>query len=181
MWLMTMACGSLPVCDCPADTPGHAVELDGQCSCLPHLPATPLPEDATVMQVGDGASLDWDAIDAALEDGDVIVVFEPGDRWPRLEVLRRNEGPHRLVLDGGGASGRAIVEGVLTPFDEGPRHRVTVRGFEITGSRDKGIFWEAGGRRTDRGCGHPRQSRDPSLEPGVQHAQWLSVSWVHRS
>jgi hypothetical protein len=37
-----------------------------------------------------------------------------------------------------------VVEGLLTPFDEGAKHRVTVRGFEITGSRDKGIYWEAG-------------------------------------
>lgn len=142
---LALACRStLEVCSCPAGVLGHAVVLDDACSCLPSLEATPLPDDAVRFELSAGAEPDWGAIDEALATSDVIVRFAPGDRWERLAVLRTDTGPHRLVLDGGGGDRRAVVEGVLTPFFEGPRHRVTVRGFEITGSRDKGIYWEAG-------------------------------------
>jgi len=142
---LLMACNpKLDLCDCPAGVPGSAVMLEGQCSCLPHLEATPNPEAAALIELSDGEEPDWDAIDAALADGDVVLRFDPAGSWERLYVRRTDEGPNRLVLDGGTAGARAKVRGILTPFDEGPRHRVTVRGFEITKSPDKGIFWEAG-------------------------------------
>jgi len=146
MLLVFVACRApLPVCDCPDGVPGHAVVIDGSCSCLPHLAPTPLPEHATRFDLGSGDALDWDALDAALAEGDVVVHFARSGSWERLTVERTDPGPHRLVLDGGSETeGRATVAGVQTPFDERPRHRVTVRGFEITGSRDKGIYWAAG-------------------------------------
>jgi hypothetical protein len=42
------------------------------------------------------------------------------------------------------AERRAVVPGVHTSYDDIPRHRVTVRRLEITGSRDKGVYWRAG-------------------------------------
>ncbi|MEM6928276.1 MAG: right-handed parallel beta-helix repeat-containing protein [Myxococcota bacterium] len=143
--LLASCQSTLDVCTCPSGTPGHAVLLDDACSCLPHLEPTPLPSDAVVVELPSGEEPDWAALDAALVDGDVRVRFDRDGQWDRLRILRTDTGPHRLVLDGGSASeGRAVVAGMLTPFDEGPRHRVTVRGFEITRSRDKGIHWEAG-------------------------------------
>lgn len=147
MWLMLFAsCQStLDVCACPFGTPGHAVVIGDACSCLPHLEPTPLPVDATLVELPSGQEPDWAVLDEALAQRDVIVRFARDGVWDRLRILRTDEGPHRLVLDGGSATdGRAVVAGMLTPFDEGPRHRVTVRGFEITGSRDKGLYWEAG-------------------------------------
>ncbi|HHO50020.1 MAG TPA: right-handed parallel beta-helix repeat-containing protein [Deltaproteobacteria bacterium] len=144
--VLVLGCGGgkLEVCGCPEGIAGHAVTLEGQCSCLPLLEPTPSPTDAILIELSDGASIDWGAIDAALATSDVVVRFDPAGRWERMSVLRTDTGPHRLVLDGGAGDQRAVVEGILTPFDEGPRHRITVRGFEITGSRDKGIYWEAG-------------------------------------
>ncbi|MEO0605060.1 MAG: right-handed parallel beta-helix repeat-containing protein, partial [Myxococcota bacterium] len=143
--LLASCQSTLDVCSCPAGTPGHAVVLDDACSCLPHLEPTPLPADATVVELPSGEEPDWETLDAALVDGDVVVRFARDGAWDRLRILRADTGPHRLVLDGGsGSEGRAVVAGMLTPFDEGPRHRVTVRGFEVTGSRDKGIYWESG-------------------------------------
>lgn len=136
--------GALEACSCPQGVAGHAVSLEGQCSCLPHLTPTPPPEGATVIELAAGEPIDWTVVDGALAAADVVVRFDPSGRWERLPVLRTDTGPHRLVLDGGGGEARAVVEGILTPFHEGPRHRVTVRGFEITGSRDKGLYWEAG-------------------------------------
>lgn len=145
MWLaLWLGCVDPPLepCDCPV--PGHGVRIADQCSCLPHLPPTPLPDQPTEFLLEGGEALDWARYDDALATGDVLLRFTPGDRWPRLYIERTDVGPHRLVLDGGAGRERAIVEGILTPYDEGPRHRVTIRGFEITGSSDKGIFWEAG-------------------------------------
>lgn len=170
-----LACrSSLDVCACPTDTPGNAVVIDDACSCLVHLPPTPLPESATVVDLSNGEIPDWEAIDAALADGDVVVRFAPGGRWARLPVLRADTGPHRLVLDGGSATeGRAVVAGILTPFDEGPRHRVTVRGFEITGSRDKGIYWESGDDILIEDCVIHDNRGTPSL-----HLQYSSRTGV---
>ncbi|MEN0063336.1 MAG: right-handed parallel beta-helix repeat-containing protein [Myxococcota bacterium] len=138
-----LGCGRAPleVCNCAE---GHGVVINEVCSCLALLPSTPNPAGAREFDLQGGAEPDWAAIDGALATGDVVVRFAPGDAWERLRILRTDEGPHRLVLDGGGGAERATVAGILTPFDEGPRHRITIRGFEITGSPDKGVFWEAG-------------------------------------
>ncbi len=162
VWLaFLVACGgqnaAWDACSCPMAAHG-AVDAEGQCRCLPLLPTDPDAEPGHVFWVGeDGAegpgsesepwaSIDWVAIDAALADGDVHVRFTEGRYDDRLDVLRTDEGPHRLVLDGAidGRDRRASIAGIGTDFEDVPRHRVTVRGFEVTKSRDKGVYWRAG-------------------------------------
>lgn len=148
MWIGVALLGCrnvvLETCDCPSGVVGHAFVLEGACQCLESLPMTPLPASPVIFELADGEEVDWDAVDAALVDDDVVVRFDRTGSYERLAVLRTDSGPNRLVLDGGGGNERAVVAGVYTPFYEGPRHRVTVRGFEVTGSRDKGIFWDSG-------------------------------------
>ena len=155
MGVVLAACGSRSEpCDCPD---GFGVQLDSQCACLVPLAVPDDPAFSTTFHVdadatGGTGSLDdpwpradWDAIDAALQDGDVHVVYDPTDVWDeRLDVHRTDTGPGRVVLDGGGAPQRATVPGVHTGYDAVARHRVTVRGFDITGSRDKGVYWVGG-------------------------------------
>ena len=149
--------GSTTPCECPAEVRGHAVELGGVCSCL-EIPAVPFSTDGATFFIdaeateGDGSSASpwsvphWPTVDAALATRDVTLVFDPSDTFSdRLQVLRTDSGPHRLVLQGSDGTGaRARVAGITTTFDPIPRHRVTVTGFEITRSRDKGIFWIGG-------------------------------------
>ncbi|MFK7929596.1 MAG: right-handed parallel beta-helix repeat-containing protein [Myxococcota bacterium] len=112
------------------------------------------------------ADLDWLALDAALADGPTVVwvssQMADGSGAQRLAeplfILRSDPGPHRLVLDGrsrrnssdtaptwvDAGTQRAIVPGIRTPFDGGPYNHVTVRGFEVTGSENKGVFWRSG-------------------------------------
>lgn len=118
--------------------------IEEQCSCLPALWPTPNPNNAVVFELSEGEEPDWSAIDVALVEDHVVVRFDPLGHWDRLTILRTDTGDNRLVLDGGEGNTRATVAGMLTPFDGGARHRITVRGFNITGSRDKGIYWEAG-------------------------------------
>ena len=106
------------------------------------MPVEPDAPFATTLSVGPGDPIDWAEVDAALEEGDVRVEFAAGVYADRLDVLRTDDGPHRLLLDGGNHG--AVVPGISTGFDAIDRSRVTVRGFEVTGSRDKGIFWFAG-------------------------------------
>lgn len=166
--LALWACGgpSEP-CAC-AD--GHAVALcdDGSCvcQCLPLAPPTADPEPATTRFVdadavsGDGSAErpwpepDWTALDRDVAAGHVRVVFDAGDSWPdRLTIGRTDPGPNRIVLDGhhsrrtpdgwvDAERARAVVPGVQSR--DGVRSRITVRGFDVTGSRDKGIYWHAG-------------------------------------
>lgn len=141
-----VGCGPVApaICGCPSGVPGHALVLEEACACLPHLTALPDPVEPIEIALAAGEPLDWAALDAALAGDDVRVRFDPAGTWDRLAILRTDTGPNRLVLDGGGGSARAVVAGILTPYEEGARHRITLRGFEITGSRDKGIYWEAG-------------------------------------
>ncbi len=166
--LLAMACkpASEP-CPCPDGVEGHAVLWEEECLCLPSLNPTEDPEPASIFWVdaeaeGEGsesspwAEPDWEVVDTALAQGHVELRFDAYDTWSERLVVRRSDtGPHRLVLAGRGhvhgeggwtwaPDVRATMPGVLTPYDEGPVHRVTVRGFEVTGSRDKGIRWEAG-------------------------------------
>lgn len=172
LWALTLA---LAGCDRPATTPercacevpAHGVRLCergdcGPCQCLPWGEPTPDPVPSVTFYVdpagADGAAgtdaapwgvIDWPAVDAALAAGDVAVRFSPAGVWPdRLDVLRSDDGPHRLLLDGHGDAAdpdaRAIVPGIHTGYDDVARHRVTVRGFEVTGSDDKGVYWRAG-------------------------------------
>ena len=129
--------------------------------------------DPDVADGGDGSQerpwnqLDWGAIDAALADGFVTVYIsaseadgsEPEQLPERIDILRGDTGENRLTLDGSAfvntdddnpawerASGtfhRARVPGILTPY-EGVYSHITVRGFEVTGSKDKGVSWWAG-------------------------------------
>jgi len=154
-------------CACPAGVEGHGVVWEEECLCLPSQPPTEDPVPASVFWVdadeaGDGSEASpwsrpgWESVDTALGRGDVELRFDAADTWPeRLVVERADSGPHRLVLAGRGhvrgasgwtwdSSARATVPGILTPYDGGPVHRVTVRGFDVTGSRDKGIRWKAG-------------------------------------
>ena len=54
--------------------------------------------------------------------------------------LSRRDGATWVAADGA----RAVVPGIHTGYEGPPRHRLTVRGFDVTGSRDKGIYWRAG-------------------------------------
>ncbi len=156
---------------CPCDD-GHGVTLceAGECTpCQCLISATPTedPTPRTTRYVdadvtgGDGTSgspwttPDWDVLDDDVADGDVLVIFNAGGVWPeRLDILRTDTGPYRIVLDGHhsrNASGwvdagdaRAVVPGILTSYDNVARSRITVRGFDVTGSKDKGIYWRAG-------------------------------------
>jgi hypothetical protein len=103
-------------------------------------------------------TLDWIALDQALATGDVRVLFSATDTWPeRVDIIRGDIGANRIVLDGAAEhsrdgqdwapapeGARATVPGVSTGYDDVPRHRVTLRGFEVTGSEDKGVYWRAG-------------------------------------
>jgi len=139
--VLLIAC-QRPALPCACES-GHGFALSDEapCQCVP--PAAPLPEATpeTTFSVGPGEALDWAAIDAALAGGDVLVSLS-GVRDERLDVLRTDDGPHRLVIDGGAE--RAVVPGVSTTYADVPRHRVTVRRLEVTGSRDKGVYWRAG-------------------------------------
>ena len=149
--------GGLEPCACPSDVTGHAVELGSQCACLPMATPTPDPEPLTTFFVdadaeqGDGSEsspwpiIDWQAVDEALVSGDVHIRFDPTDTWrERVDIHRTDTGPFRVTLFGGVGDERAQVPGMHTGFDFVARHRVTVRGFDITGARDKGIYWVGG-------------------------------------
>jgi hypothetical protein len=141
---------------------------------IPDQPvATTFFVDPDLQEHGDGSSAkpwleaDWSAIDAALAIGNVQVMFsaleEDGqaeETWNNpLEIKRTDQGPYRVIFDGishynssdshpvwslNPSRRHAIVRGVTTGFDNIARHRVTIRGFEITGSEDKGVYWRAG-------------------------------------
>lgn len=129
--------------------------------------------DPDVGPGGDGSAtapwleLDWEVVDNALATGDVLVVYSAlemdgtsPEAWPGpLTIGRTEPGPHRVLLDGlslyntddaapvwlsNPTRARAIVRGVSTGYDNIARSRVTVRGFEVTGSKDKGVYWRAG-------------------------------------
>jgi len=89
--------------------------------CLPLEPVPPDPLPTTTFYVnpdvapgGDGSAsspwqvIDWPAVDRALAAGDTHVLFSSLEQdgtsaevWPaRLDVLRTDTGPHRVVLDG---------------------------------------------------------------------------------
>lgn len=165
-------CGATPAEPC-ACVDGHGVTLcDGgdctPCQCLGLAPPTEDPVPALTRYVdadasgGDGSAAapwpapDWSTLDRDVATGDVLVVFDAGDTWPEeLAIGRTDRGPNRIVLDGhrrrrgtdgwGDAQGaRAIVPGIGTGSDDVVRSRITIRGFDVTGSRDKGIYWRAG-------------------------------------
>lgn len=147
-WLVSCAAPHLDAqtCACPGPPAHGASRCDGgdcgPCLCLPLLAVDPDPPFAATFTAAPDESLDWNAIDDALAEGAVRVSFEPGIYPERLDVLRTDVGPNRLLLDGG--SYGAVVPGIHTTYADVPRSRVTVRGFEVTGSDDKGIYWRAG-------------------------------------
>ncbi|GDX79415.1 hypothetical protein LBMAG42_12260 [Deltaproteobacteria bacterium] len=166
------ACSAPPSEPC-ACANGHGVTLcEGEectgCQCLDFAPPTEDPVPAATRYVdadateGDGseaapwAAPDWEALDGDVATGDVLVVFDAGDTWPEfLAIGRTDTGPNRIVLDGhrsvrraGGwvevSGARAVVPGIRTGFENVVRSRITVRGFDVTGSDDKGIYWRSG-------------------------------------
>jgi hypothetical protein len=121
--------------------------LDGEGSCrvLPTWdPNEPDPTWVTELSVSLEQPLDWDAVNTALAEGPVRVVFEPQSFPNRLDVQRADGSDHVLLLDGGVAGARAVVPGIHTGFDVAPMSHIIVRGFEVTGSDDKGVYWWAG-------------------------------------
>jgi hypothetical protein len=152
---------------------GHGVTLcDGAdctaCQCLDFAPPTEDPAPAVTRFVdadasgGDGSEADpwavpdWSTLDGDVAIGHVLVVFDAGDTWPEFLAIGRTDlGPNRIVLDGHRSrrtsdgwvdadGARAIVPGIRTGFEGVVRSRMTVRGFDVTGSNDKGIAWQAG-------------------------------------
>jgi hypothetical protein len=115
------------------------------CLCLPLLPATIDPAETTRFDLASNEAPDWQAINAALSDGPVRVVFDPQGVWDeRVFVDRTDSSTNRLILDGGIDGARATVAGITTGYEQVVISHVTVRGFEVTKSRDKGVFWQAG-------------------------------------
>lgn len=152
---------------------GHGVTLcaHGECTpcqCLGFAPPTVDPVFGVVRFVdadasaGDGSEAapwsvpDWAVLNADVAAQNVLVVFDADDVWPeRLAIGRTDAGPNRIVLDGhrsrrtadgwvDAGEARAHVPGVHTGDEDVVRSRLTVRGFDVTGSRDKGIYWRAG-------------------------------------
>ena len=154
LWLVAcLASRSWEPCACPTEAHGVSAS-DGACSCLPHAEAEALPSFGEEFFVapegaGDGSlgspwgEVDWAVVDAALAEGPVAVRFSAGTWDRRLDVLREDVGGHLLLLDGSYEE-RSVVPGIHTGFDNISRDHIVVRGFEVTGSADKGIFFNAG-------------------------------------
>jgi len=163
-------------CECPN---AHGAVYDDRCVCMPPGLAggggpgfrSEFYVDPDVQPGGDGSQaspwtqVDWDAVDAALNQGFVAVYFsattadgsEAQDIPGPLVVRRSDQGRNLLLLDGRRwtntsdtspswelARGRARVAGIRTPYEDGVYSNITVSGFEITGSKDKGVYWRAG-------------------------------------
>lgn len=191
-------CQRHPECACPDGVEGHATYEGDACLCLPSLPPVDEPTPVTIFYVdpdvaagGDGSdarpwtAIDWDAVDGALQAGPVLVQLSAlaqdgleAQEFPaRLDVLRLDAGPHRLVLDGrarfnaddaaprweDAGSARARVPGVHTGFENIARSRITVRGLEVTGSDDKGVYWRAGDEVIIEDCEIHKNHGSPAL------------------
>lgn len=145
MLVLLLACSQVGQ-PCQGSAPGHGhIGQDGQCKVLPtwaHGEADP--EWGTVVEVSMASPMDWGAINGALAQGPVRVAFAPEVYDQRIDIQRTDTSENRLLLDGGVAGSRATVPGVLTAYEGDPQSHITVRGFEITGSADKGVFWLAG-------------------------------------
>ena len=170
--LLLSSCGGRPAEPCPCDG-GHGVEICGDgsctpCQCLAFAAPTADPEPITTRFVdadatgGEGSETSpwpvphWETLDRDVAAGDVLVVFDAADAWAeQLTVARTDLGPHRIVLEGHhlrrsaegwvpAGDARAIVPGITTGHDDVVVSRFTVRGFDVTGSPNKGIFWRAG-------------------------------------
>ena len=163
-----------PAEPCPCDDGhGVTLCDDGECTacqCLGFATPTEDPPPAVTRFVdadagdgGDGsasdpwAALDWETLNEDVATrGSVLVVFDAADTWPDfVSIDRTDTSPNRIVLDGSRAArtddgwvdangARAVVPGIGTNYDNVVRSRVTVRGFDVTGSRDKGIYWRSG-------------------------------------
>jgi hypothetical protein len=171
--LLLWGCAPPPSEPCACADGGHGVTLcDGgdcsPCQCLTLAPPTEDPEPAITRFVdadapgGDGSAADpwavpdWSTLNDDVATGHVLVVFDAGDTWPEfLAIGRTDTGPNRIVLNGHHsrrtASGwveavgaRASVPGIRTGFENVERSRITVRGFDVTDSNDKGIYWRSG-------------------------------------
>lgn len=177
MLILLLACGGR-LEGVPCDCDGHGVQrCDGDdcgpCMCLPFVETPPDPAFAREFWVdagaaGDGSAddpwgeVDWPAVDAALSGGDVAVWFsaragdDPEVYDARLDVVRADTGPHRVVLDGRAwwrdgevwreneTRVRARFPGAGTSEERVKRSRVTLRGFELAESHSQGVFWVGG-------------------------------------
>jgi hypothetical protein len=122
--------------------PGHGHITQAGCAVLPTWNHGEVdPAWATEIQVSLDSPLDWNAINVALSQGPVRVVFAPQVYDARIDIQRTDTSENRLLLDGGAQGARASVPGILTAYDGDPQSHITLRGFEVTGSRDKGVYW----------------------------------------
>ena len=144
--LTMLACKTQPwprgaACACTEGQGVTLCERDGTCTYCQCL----VPEATWEAPAGErfdlepGALPDWSDVNAALTSGPVQVHFS-GELDEKLLVDRWSTSEHRLFLVGNDA----IVPGIGTGYDVQPVHRVTVTGFEVTGSTDKGVQWRAG-------------------------------------
>ncbi len=137
---------SVVLCDTPGVMASQTCTSDDCTPCvgLAKMPIDADPAFATELFITPEDDLDWPAIDAALADGDVAVRFS--GEWPdALQILRTDDGPHRLLLDGTSADGdRARFAGATTTEDDVKRSRVTLRGFELAHSSSQTVYWRAG-------------------------------------
>ena len=152
------------------------MEWEGECVCLPHVAADEPAEPAHTLVLSPGETPDWGEVDRLLTEGDVHILFDAG-RWDeRFQVERSDTGPSRLVLDG---QGHASVAGIHTGYEDLPRDRVTVRRFEVPGSRDKGIYWRAGSgvilelNEVHDNRGSPSINLDYSNRSGLQSSSFI--------
>lgn len=143
------ACGhreTIELCDTPGVMAYQTCSGDECTACvgLARMPIDADPAFATELFVTPDDDLDWPAIDAALVDGDVAVRFS--GEWPdALQILRTDQGSHRLLLDGTSADGsRARFAGANTTQEDVKRSRVTLRGFELADSSSQTVYWRAG-------------------------------------
>lgn len=143
MLLLLLGCQP-EVSACQGDVAGHGVrEGDGPCQVLPHWEHGEAdPEWASELSASVSSPVDWSAVNAALADGPVRVSFAAGE-YPEPLLIQRTDGSeNRLLLDGGRLGAR--VPGIRTGYEVAPQSHITVRGFEVSGSDDKGVQWEAG-------------------------------------
>lgn len=147
MFWLIIACGTPVTQPCEGSVPGHAIAHDAGCLVLPTWEHDEEdPAFTKSMEVSPSSPLDWRAVDDALAKGPVEVTFAPGTYDERLEIDRRDDSEHLLLLEGRapGSDARASVPGIHTGYDNDVQSHITVRGFEVTGSRDKGVYWRAG-------------------------------------
>ncbi|MFT5583923.1 MAG: hypothetical protein ACI9VR_001507 [Cognaticolwellia sp.] len=142
LWLL-LACADPEleqVTACSGSVPGHGFRVEqGPCQVLPAAPADE--EGSAPQQTEFQSSLDvpadWGAVNDALDQGPVTVHFAPETYTEPLFL--DHVGTHILTLNGRAGDQRAVLPGVVLGSPEHIVSRVTLRGFEITGSAEEGV------------------------------------------